>query len=210
MKRNERIFRHCLCFLLAICCIVPVCSGCRRQEERRNLGVDDGIESFLFNFDSRDEVAALVKDVKRGVIPQSLSWHYDQNIMAKKNHQVPLRFTDDAEIISDVYYALGDAIVVGIAGSQTSKTPIDLTFTLQDGTDCTFRFAMENTIRISGQNYILEANGRLWNLLSEASAETESDAAETESEAIETESESAETESEAAETESEHPAQIKN
>ena len=48
---------------------------------------------------------------------------------------------------------------------------------------------MENTIRISGQNYILEANGRLWNLLSEASAETES---------------------ETAETESEHPAQIKN
>ena len=85
MKRNERIFRHCLCFLLAICCIVPVCSGCRRQEERRNLGVDDGIESFLFNFDSRDEVAALVKDVKRGVFPQSLSWHYDRNIMAKKN-----------------------------------------------------------------------------------------------------------------------------
>ena len=127
MKRNERIFRHCLCFLLAICCIVPVCSGCRRQEERRNLGVDDGIESFLFNFDSRDEVAALVKDIKRGVFPQSLSWHYDRNIMAKKNHQVPLRFTDDAEIISDVYYALGDAIVVGIAGSQTSKTPIDLT-----------------------------------------------------------------------------------
>ena len=65
--------------------------------------MDDGIESFLFNFDSRDEVAALVKDVKRGVFPQSLSWHYDRNIMAKKNHQVPLRFTDDAEIISDVY-----------------------------------------------------------------------------------------------------------
>ena len=63
---------------------------------------------------------------------------------------------------------------------------------------------MENTIRISGQNYILEANGRLWNLLSEASAETESEAAETESEAAETESEALK------ETESEHPAQIKN
>ena len=42
--------------------------------------MDDGIESFLFNFDSRDEVAALVKDIKRGVIPQSLSWHYDRPV----------------------------------------------------------------------------------------------------------------------------------
>lgn len=101
--------------------------------------------------------------------------------MAKKNHRVPLRSTDDAETISDVYYALGDAIVVGIANSQTSKTPIDLTFTLEDGTECTFCFAMENTIRLSGQNYVLEADGRLWKLLSEADAETESElSAETE------------------------------
>ena len=51
------------------------------------------------NFDSRDEVAALVKDVKRDNLPAEISWHYDRNIMAKKNHKVPLRSSSDQEFI---------------------------------------------------------------------------------------------------------------
>lgn len=177
-------------------------SGCRQQKERRNLGVDDGINSFLYNFDSRDEVAALVKEVKKGNLPAEISWHYDRNIMAKKNHKVPLRSSSDQEFINNAYYALGDAIVVGIANNQSPKTPIDLTFTFADGSSCTFYFVQENTVRISGQNYVLEDGGKLWRLLADVSgsAETESEVfAETELEVTaETKSEIiVETESEA-------------
>ena len=159
-------------------------SGCRQEKERRNLGVDDEVGSFLYIFDSRDEVAELVKEVKKGNLPSEISWHYDRNIMAKKNHKVPLRSSSDQEFISNAYYALGDAIVVGIANNQSSKTPIDLTFTFADGSSCTFYFVQENTVRISGQNYVLEDGGKLWRLLADVS-----DSAKTESEAI-TEAES--------------------
>ena len=166
--------------------LVPVgLSGCRKEQERRNLGVDDEVGSFLYIFDTRDEVADLVKEVKRGELPAEVSWHYDRSIMAKKNHKVPLRISTDQEFINNAYYALGDAIVVGIANNQSPKTPIDLTFTFADGSSCTFYFAQENTVRISGQNYVLEDGGKLWRLLADASgsAETESEVfAETESE----------------------------
>ena len=96
----------------------------------------------------------------------------------------------------------GDAIVVGIANNQSPKTPIDLTFTFADGSSCTFYFVQENTVRISGQNYVLEDGGKLWRLLADVSgsAETESEVfAETELEVTaETKSEIiVETESEA-------------
>ena len=87
----------------------------------------------------------------------------------------------------NAYYALGDAIVVGIANNQSPKTPIDLTFTFADGSSCTFYFVQENTVRISGQNYVLEDGGKLWRLLADVSESAETDSevtAETESEAI--------------------------
>ena len=171
--------RIILSLLIAFSFLIGISlSGCRQEKERRNLGVDDGIGSFLYNFDSRDEVAKLVKDVKGGKLPVEISWHYDRNIMAKKNHKVPLRSTSDKEFINNAYYALGDAIVVGIANNQSPKTPIDLTFTFTDGGSCSFYFAQENTVRISGQNYVLEDGGKLWRLLAEAS-----DSPQTESEA---------------------------
>ena len=105
----------------------------------------------------------------------------------------PLGFHDPIGVFrrktvnKNAYYALGDAIVVGIANNQSPKTPIDLTFTFADGSSCTFYFVQENTVRISGQNYVLEDGGKLWRLLADVSesAETESEVtAETESEAI--------------------------
>ena len=174
--RNRFILTLIIAFSFVI---MASLSGCRQEKERRNLGVDDGIGSFLYNFDSRDEVAKLVKDVKGGKFPVEISWHYARNIMAKKNHRVPLRSSSDKEFINNAYYALGDAIVVGIANNQSPKTPIDITFTFADGCCCSFYFVQENTVRISGQNYVLEDGGKLWRLLADAS-----DSPQTESEVV--------------------------
>lgn len=159
--------------VLGISCILFFLPGCRRNEERRNLGVDDGIESFVYNFDPRDEVAHLVRDVKAGKFPEEISWHYDTNKGPKKKKYTVLNKTSDPEVIKEIYYALGDTIIVGISNNQDPVTDIDLTFTLSDGEACVFYFVSENTIRISGQNYVLEADGKLWTLLRSEEVETE-------------------------------------
>lgn len=56
-------------------------------------------------------------------------------------------------------------IVVGQLGIQDNRTRCKLDFELQDGRSCAFTFETASIINIEGQNYVLESDGRLWQLL---------------------------------------------
>ena len=56
-------------------------------------------------------------------------------------------------------------IVVGQLGIQDNRTRCKLDFEQQDGRSCAFTFETASIINIEGQNYVLESDGRLWQLL---------------------------------------------
>ena len=148
-----------------------IMSGCARksnEKKQTSLGVDDGVDGFLFNFDQRKEVAELVRFRSRNEFPVRIEWYYDPdgNLQDGETAQGKDPYvTEDPEKIRDIYYALSNTIILGVATSQSDQIKYYIRLTLPDGEICSFDFVTENTIRLSNQNYVAESDGSLWSSL---------------------------------------------
>ena len=156
-------------FILAMAAVCLL-AGCRRKkkDERSSLGVDDGIGGFLFNFDEREEVDVLVNAAKKGQYPGRVTWYYEPGSTSREgDSEVESRsaVSEDPELIEELYYALGNTIIVGISNNQSEFTHYYVSFDLGDGQECRYDFVSENTVRLSGQNYVIETDGSLWRSL---------------------------------------------
>ena len=167
MKR--KISRRLLCLLLLLA--VTFTSGCKlplpfrkQAEEKTSLGVDDGIGGFLYNFDERPIVADLVANKSKGIYPESVTWYYRKvhNIEEEMNIEQHAVTSRDPAVIEDIYYMLSNTIIVGIAHDQSSTITFFISFQMPDGQECRFSFPSANSMRISGQNYVIESDGSLW------------------------------------------------
>ena len=163
--------RHLAGFLLAaILCTVACGCGVEKTTEttHTSMGVDDGIGGFLYNFDPSEEVRLLVQNKNNNIFPKSMSWYYERGGTAREeNEEVENNFrsSTDAALIKNVYYALSNTIILGIATDQSEFTHYFIAFALPGGKECRYDFVNENTIRLSGQNYVVETDGSLWKSL---------------------------------------------
>ena len=184
-------------WLCLIVCLLPVMllfSGCKRgydDKSRRSLGVDDGIEGFLFNFDEREEVKSLVRFKSSGQLPVSVTWFYDReraDVIKEEDMEAEAVMSTDPEKIEEIYYGLSNTIVLGIASTQRDPVCYFVSFTLPDGQKCRFNFTSEISIHLNEHNYIAETDGSLWRVLS---MDGETPAAQMETEEISPETETA-------------------
>ena len=86
------------CFILSL--FLSGCSISGKDNQYTSRGVDDGINGFLFNFDQRDEVKALVKYKGKNEYPVKVSWTYGLESMPEDMSEA---LTEDAAVseISD-------------------------------------------------------------------------------------------------------------
>ena len=205
MKKITELAVLCLIFVL----LLPGCRKKQEEDSRTNMGVDDGIGGFLYNFDMREEVSQLVREKKQGIFPQRVTWYYEKGGTAREEDGEVKSNTltsDDPELIKELYYALGNVIIVGIAIDQSKYTHYFITFEMPDGTECRFNFVSENTIRLSGQNYVVETDGTLWKtLIGATGAETVTEVPEFEEDVTESADETALEEAWLAEAREEQP-----
>ena len=164
--------------ILALIAVCPLLAGCARsagEKKQTSLGVDDGVEGFLFNFDQREETGALVRYKKKGKMPVKASWHYDPEgeLLSPAQLEAAADVTEDPKKISDIYYGLSNTIILGVAINQSSDIKYYISLTLPGGEECRFDFVTENTIRLSNQNYVAETDGSLWPCLVMPERETE-------------------------------------
>ena len=167
IRKSDIGIRTAVLLLLCLCLLF---SGCRRRKEneKSSLGVDDGIGGFLFNFDQRAETASMVAAAKKKQLPGKVTWYYEPGSTSREGDKKVKNRTassEDPELIETLYYALGNTIIVGIANNQSEFTHYFVSFDLGDDTQCRYDFVSENTVRLSGQNYVIETDGSLWRSL---------------------------------------------
>ena len=160
MKRT--ICLICILGLLA----AAGCSTGRPKDTQTSLGVDNAIAGFLFNFDRRDATVKLVKDRNKGIYPSSIRWQFGEGL--KVDEEAPEYYSEDPDLIKDIYYALSNTITIGNSYNHSAETPFFIEFTLEDGSICRFDFVSLNTVRLSEQNYVIESDGNLWQLIRKA------------------------------------------
>ena len=85
--------------------------------------------------------------------------------MSRKKIEAAAITTSDEKKIRDIYYALSNTIILGVASGQSSDIKYFVSLTLPDGEECRFDFVNETTIRLSSQNYVAETDGSLWSAL---------------------------------------------
>ena len=157
--------------LIILCFTLIAISGCKSKKAdstKTSMGVDDGIEGFLFNFDQREVVKQLVNYQKKGKYPTSVTWFYKRGGPERKSEKFIDRMavtSTDPDFIETIYYALSNSIILGTS-SEPGETPTAfISFTLEDGEECRFDFINEITIRQGDHNYVAEADGSLWSSL---------------------------------------------
>ncbi len=162
-------YKVLICLLLA--CSLCACRGRTSSEDQVSAGQQDNVDWFLFIFDNRSAQQQLVRDMADGNIPakmtcQYYSLEYDEDY--EKQEVLMDEYTtvlEDPDEIRRVYHAMTNMIVVGQLGRQDNRSRCRINFELQDGRDCSFTFESASIINIEGQNYVLESDGRLWQLL---------------------------------------------
>ena len=161
--------------LILICLLLTCClCSCRERgssEDRVSDGQQSNVGWFLFIFDNRSAQQQLVKDMADGNIPGKLTVRYYalkydedyswQEVLLDDYTTV----LEDKDLIRRIYHTMTNMIVVGQLGIQDNRTRCKLDFELQDGRSCAFTFETASIINIEGQNYVLESDGRLWQLL---------------------------------------------
>lgn len=165
----QKIKRLLVLLLLAYC--LCACKDRGSSEDRVSDGQQSNVGWFLFIFDNRSAQQQLVKDMEDGNIPGKLTvtyyaLKYDENYAWQEvlldDYTTVL---EDKDLIRKIYHTMTNMIVVGQLGVQDNRTRCRLNFELQDGRDCSFTFETASIINIEGQNYVLESDGRLWQLL---------------------------------------------
>ena len=170
MRREPSVRLRLMCLLLLLGVFLPVLTGCGRNgrdAKQTSKGVDDGVDGFLFNFDRREEVASLVRFRKKGQFPVKVTWYYGEVSPEDKKRPIEeLAFSSgDPAFIRNVYYGLGNTIVLGVDTIHTTDIRYFISFTLPDGEECRFDFLTETSMRIGEQNYVAETDGSLWPVL---------------------------------------------
>ena len=168
MKRQTVKLGLAVC-LLAAAFLAAGCGKTAGDSGRSSMGVDNEIAGFLFNFDQRVETGGMVKDNKQGKMPVRMSWYYESDPsvrVTEEDIQKNIQTSTEPELIADVYYALSNTIVLGIATNQTNTfIQYFIEFELESGDSVRFNFVTENTIRLGDQNYVVETDGSLWKAL---------------------------------------------
>lgn len=167
MKKNLFRIAGIFIFAFACSCLLAGCAGRRGEKAPTSKGVDDGVEGFLFNFDQREEVSILVDYKKKGKYPVKATWYYNPEgeVLSRNKIEAAAITTSDEKKIRDIYYALSNTIILGVASGQSSDIKYFVSLTLPDGEECRFDFVNETTIRLSSQNYVAETDGSLWSAL---------------------------------------------
>ena len=167
-KRKNRLRSMALLLILCVC----ILSGCDKGSDRSVSGVEDKIAGFLLTFDHRQETQDMVRDKKQGKIPVRVTWYYEKGGTAGETEEEIAEnssSSDDPELISDVYYALGNTIVLGNSLDQRmTYQHYFIALELEDGREVRYNFVSENTIRLGDQNYVVETDGSLWRILEES------------------------------------------
>ena len=83
---------------------------------------------------------------------------------AMQRHE-PTASSEDTDKIIEIYNALNNVIIVGNMVNNGAGKGYYITFTLSDGSECTFDFPVEGLIRLSYHNYSIETDGTLWKSL---------------------------------------------
>ena len=83
---------------------------------------------------------------------------------AMQRHE-PTASSEDTDKIIEIYNALNNVIIVGNMVNNGAGKGYYITFTLSDGSECTFDFPAEGLIRLSYHNYSIETDGTLWKSL---------------------------------------------
>ena len=166
---------------LLFCLAVLLLSGCRLlkpDDTKTSMGVDDGIEGFLFNFDQRDAVSKLVSYQKKGQYPTSVTWYYQRGGPERKNDDIEKMAvtSTDPEKIETIYFALSNSIILGTSNERKTTPTCFISFIMPDGEECRFDFISEMTIRLSQHNYVTETDGSLWPALDMSGGEAVSEA----------------------------------
>ncbi len=145
--------RHFIILLLTAFLSVTA-GGCGR-EDVISSGQSDNVAGFLFVSDTRETTRALVDSMEHRDLPVKVSWTIDDTTYS----------TEDPARIGAIYRSMSEMILVGQVAERVVVGSRKITFYLKDGTECPFEFEKDNYLRISDQNYMLESNGQLWDLL---------------------------------------------
>ena len=170
---KKRIPGRNVCVSVIMVLLVILSAGCSAKKEDagyKSLGMDHGVEGFLYNFDQRSEVRTLVGCYKKNQLPVSVTWVYGKNAKAAGGtgpDREKVEISEDPQVIREIYYALSNTIIIGVASDQRDDVRYYVSFALPDAGECRFDFVSENTIRIGNQNYVAESDGNLWTYLAQ-------------------------------------------
>lgn len=145
-------------------------SGKKDEKTQTSLGVDNEIAGFLLNFDPRQETAQMIKDKDKDIFPVGVNWNFAEEI--KKGKKIPEYSSTDPDFAKDIFYALCNTIVMGNADNHSEETPLYIEMVLQDGQTVRYDFVALNTVRLAGQNYVIESDGNLWSLIRKESKDS--------------------------------------
>ena len=154
-----RLFLTCL--TLAAACLLSGCAGESGSAKNSNSEV----AGFLFHFDQRKETRSFLKLAEKDGEVQGVSWLRPGETSDGDEYHT----SADPELISRIYKALSNVIVIGnVVGSVKDEGGF-IAFTLPDDSECRFDFPTESVILLSAHYYSVETDGELWKLLEENS-----------------------------------------
>ena len=192
IRRSDilRAFLLTTAVFLPVMCLSG-CSDRSAGKETQGLEADNEVAGFLFHFDQRGETQKMVRLKNDGELPVKVSWYYDPKAIpvteaprepkaadsrqkpeatGTPEKQEPQRHeltasSEDTDKIIEIYNSLNNLIIVGNMVNTGAGKGYYITFTLSDGSECTFDFPAEGLIRLSDHNYSIETNGVLWKSL---------------------------------------------
>lgn len=170
-KAREKLRVRLIAGLLVLgICALAAC-GRDLPEDTVSAGQMDNVNGFLFIFDNRSAQQQLVRDMDEGRDPLSMTcerYNIERDVSGEETEVLDEEatiFTEDTDLMRSVYNAMTEMIVVGQIGKQDNDVRCRITYVLSDGKNCVFDFETVSIIQISGQNYVVESSGRLWELL---------------------------------------------
>ena len=189
-RKRKTLCRNFLCIAAVITAgfvfsvLLSGCAAGSGKKEEQGVQADNEVAGFLFHFDQREETQKLVRLKNDGKLPEKVSWYFDPEVPVvseapseteasetpeaeKKGaprHEATASSMDRDRII-EIYNALNNVIIVGNMVNNGSGKGFYITFTLSDGSECTFDFPGEGQIRLSDHNYSIETDGTLWKSL---------------------------------------------
>ena len=105
MKHHIPAAKRLLLFFLLLSLSLSGCSLTSHESEYTSRGVDDGIDGFLYNFDQREEVKALVEYKGKNQYPIRVSWTYGLEAVPEAESE---QITENTESLQEAETAEND------------------------------------------------------------------------------------------------------